>query len=242
MRKQLVANTVRVKKVKRDDIERMYKLFSEYYDNHTLQTFEHDLYEKNHVILLRDKKDKSLQGFSTLLRVPLKKSGKNVLGVYSGDTVINKDYWGSGALGIEFLKYLWKLKMKRPGTAVYWFLISKGYKTYLLMAKNFAYHYPRYDQEIPPEYKALMNEFYGKKFGEHYHPETGIISYEGKSCALKEHVADITPELLSNPRVAFFQQQNPKWADGHELTCIAKMTVWMPFKYAIKKTFQGRKS
>lgn len=242
MRKQLVASTVRVKKVKREDIERMYKLFSEYYDNHTLQTFEHDLYEKNHVILLRDKKDKSLQGFSTLLRVPLKKSGKNVLGVYSGDTVINKDYWGSGALGIEFLKYLWKLKMKRPGTAVYWFLISKGYKTYLLMAKNFAHHYPRYDQEIPPEYKTLMNEFYGKKFGEHYHPETGIISYEGKSCALKEHVADITPDLLSNPRVAFFQQQNPKWADGHELTCIAKMTVWMPFKYAIKKTFQGRKS
>lgn len=242
MRKQLVATTVRVKKVKREDIERMYKLFSEYYDNHTLQTFEHDLYEKNHVILLRDKKDKSLQGFSTLLRVPLKKSGKNVLGVYSGDTVINKDYWGSGALGIEFLKYLWKLKMKRPGTAVYWFLISKGYKTYLLMAKNFAHHYPRYDQEIPPEYKTLMNEFYGKKFGEHYNPETGIISYEGKSCALKEHVADITPDLLSNPRVAFFQQQNPKWADGHELTCIAKMTVWMPFKYAIKKTFQGRKS
>jgi hypothetical protein len=87
-----------------------------------------------------------------------------------------------------------------------------------------------------------MNEFYGNKFGEHYHPETGIISYEGKSCALKEHIADITPELLSNPRVAFFQQQNPKWADGHELTCIAKMTVWMPFKYALKKTFQGRKS
>jgi hypothetical protein len=242
MKKQLVAQTVRIKKLKRDEIEKMYNLFNEYYDNHSLQTFEHDLFEKNHVILLRDKKDKSLQGFSTLLRVPLKKSGKNVLGVYSGDTVIRKEYWGSGALGIEFLKYLWKLKMKRPGTAVYWFLISKGYKTYLLMAKNFAHHYPRYDEVTPPEYKALMNDFYSQKFGEHYHPESGIISYEGKSCALKEHVADITPDLLSNPKVAFFQKQNPKWADGHELTCIAKMTVWMPFKYALKKTFQGRKS
>lgn len=241
MRKQLTASTVRVKKLKRSEIERMYHLFSEYYQNHTLETFEHDLYEKNHVIILRDKHDRSIQGFSTLLRVPLKKAGKNVLGVYSGDTVTNKEYWGSPALGIEFLKYLWKLKMKRPGTAVYWFLISKGYKTYLLMANNFAYHYPRLDQETPPEYKTLMNEFYAKKFGEHYHADTGIIAYEGRSCALREHVADITPELMQEPRVAFFQQQNPKWQDGHELTCIAKMTVWMPFKYALKKAFQVRR-
>lgn len=242
MKKQLVASTVRIKKLKRHEVENMYKLFNEYYDNHSLETFERDLYEKNHVILLRDKIDKSLQGFSTLLRVPLKKSGRKVLGVYSGDTVIRKEYWGSAALGIEFLKYLWKLKMKRPGTAVYWFLISKGYKTYLLMAKNFAHHYPRYDQETPEEYKALMNEFYSSKFGKNYRAETGVIGHEGKACALKEHVADITPELLQNPRVAFFQKMNPHWAQGDELTCIAKMTVWMPLKYALKKTFQGKKS
>ena len=241
MRKMLKASTVRVKRLKRPEIEKMYALFSEYYQNHTLESFEHDLYEKNHVIILRDKFDNSIQGFSTLLRVPLKKAGKKVLGVYSGDTVTNKEYWGSPALGIEFLKYLWKLKMKRPGTAVYWFLISKGYKTYLLMANNFAYHYPRHDQATPPEYKKLMNEFYAQKFGEHYHPDTGIISYEGRSCALKDHVADITPELLQEPRIAFFQEQNPGWHEGHELTCIAKMTVWMPFKYALKKTFQVRK-
>lgn len=240
MRKELKAVTVRVKNLDRHEVEEMYKLFSTYYDNHTLQTFEHDLFEKNHVILLRDTKDKSIQGFSTLLRVPLKKAGKNVIGVYSGDTVISKDYWGSGALGIEFLTYLWKLKMQKPGTAVYWFLISKGYKTYLLMANNFATHYPRYEEETPDVYKTLMKDFYEMKFGEHYHPDKDIISYEGKSCALKEHVADITPELMAQPRVTFFQNKNPHWKDGHELTCIAKMTVWMPFKYALKKTFKVR--
>lgn len=240
MRKELKASTVRIKKLKRPEIERMYQLFSEYYQNHTLQSFEHDLYEKNHVILLRDAKDRSLQGFSTLLRVPLKKAGKNVLGVYSGDTVINKEYWGSSALGIEFLLYLWKLKMKRPGTAVYWFLISKGYKTYLLMSKNFATYFPRYDRETPKVYRDLMNDFYGSKFSKNYHPDTGLITYEGKACALKEHVADITPDLLKNPHIAFFNQMNPHWDKGDELTCIAKMTVWMPFKYALKKTLKAR--
>jgi hypothetical protein len=239
MKKELRATTVRVKKIKRPEIERMYELFSEYYENHNLQSFEHDLYEKNHVILLKDKHDGRLQGFSTLLRVPLKKSGKKVIGVYSGDTVINKEYWGSGVLGIEFLKYLWKLKMKRPGTAVYWFLISKGFKTYLLMAKNFSTHYPNIEQETPPEYRVLMNDFYSTKFGKHYNEDTGLITYEGKSCALKEHVADITPELMKQPKIAFFQEKNPHWAKGHELACIAKMTVMMPLKYALKKTFKA---
>lgn len=239
MRKELRAVTVKVKNIKRDEIHRMYDLFSEYYDNHSIQSFEKDLFEKNHVILLKDKHDHSLQGFSTLLRVPLKKSEKNVIGVYSGDTVINKEYWGSSALGIEFLKYLWKLKVKRPGTPVYWFLISKGYKTYLLMAKNFKTYFPRFDMATPPEYKQLMNEFYKKKFGEHYQSEADIISYQGKSCALKEHVADICPTDLREPRIAFFQEKNPGWQEGHELTCIAKMTVWMPIKYALKKSFKG---
>ncbi len=241
MKNGLKASTVRVKKIKRSDIDRMYELFSEYYENHSLQNFEQDLIEKNHVILLRDKKSRIIQGFSTLLRVPLKKSGKKVIGVYSGDTVINRDYWGSSALGIEFLKYLWKLKMKRPGTAVYWFLISKGYKTYLLMAKNFSTHYPRHDQLTPPEYKKLMNDFYTLKFGDYYHPGRDLIIHHGKSCALKEKIADITPELLQDPKVSFFQEKNPEWSQGHELTCIAKMTVWMPVKYALKKTFKARK-
>lgn len=240
MRNELKAATVRVKNIKRHEIDRMYELFSEYYDNHSRQTFEHDLFEKNHVILLRDKKTGSLQGFSTLLRVPLYKADKKVLGVYSGDTVINQAYWGSAALGIEFLKYLWMLKVKNPGTPVYWFLISKGYKTYLLMARNFAIHYPRFDQETPPVYKKLMHDFYSMKFGENYNVDTGIIHFNGKACALKEHVADITPELLADPRISFFNTTNGNWSRGDELTCIAKMTLWMPIKYALKKTLKAR--
>lgn len=236
----LLAKTVRVKKLSRDDISIMYELFSVYYQNHTRETFEVDLMEKNHVILLRDKAGK-LQGFSTLLRVPLQKNGRRVIGVYSGDTVIHKDFWGTGSLGIEFLKYLWKLKIKSLGTPVYWFLISKGYKTYLLMANNFKKHYPRYEEETPAEYKALMGDFYRMKFKYDYLENEDLIVHSGKSCALKEHVADITPELMGEPRVAFFEQQNPKWREGHELACIAEMTYFMPLKYTLKKTFKSRR-
>ncbi len=240
MKKDLVAATVRVKSLARGEIDRMYDLFSEYYQNHTRESFEHDLLEKNHVILLRDSRTRVLQGFSTLLTVTLSKSGKKIIGVYSGDTVTAREYWGSGALGIEFLKYLWKLNLRSGGTPVYWFLISKGYKTYLLMARNFATHYPSIDRETPPEYRQLMDEFYGQKFGGSYDPASGVIRFTGVACALKDQVADITPDLLREPRIDFFQRRNPGWAKGDELACVARMTFWMPFKYALKKAFKVR--
>lgn len=236
----LKAETIRVKKVSRQELERMYELFAEYYQNHTYESFQHDLFAKNHVIFLKDKKTNRLQGFSTLLRVPLQMNGKKVVGVYSGDTVVNKDYWGSPALGIEFLKYLWKLKVRRLGTPVYWFLISKGYKTYLLMAKNFKTFYPRFEDKTPEHFKLLMDEFYGNKFPDSYHIESGLIIHSGTSCALRENISDITMELISEPRIAFFQKQNPEWAKGNELTCIAEMTLFMPFKYIIKKFLKVR--
>lgn len=236
----LRAETIRAKKIKREQLERMYELFSEYYLNHTFQSFQNDLFEKNHVILLIDKKTGMIQGFSTLLRVPLHMNGKKVVGVYSGDTVVNKDYWGSPALGIEFLKYLWKVKVKRLGTPVYWFLISKGYKTYLLMAKNFGTFYPRFETHTPVNFKLLMDDFYGNKFPGSYQIESGLIIHKGTSCSLKEKVSDIHEELLTEPRIAFFQKKNPEWSRGDELTCIAEMTLAMPFKYMIKKFLKVR--
>ena len=74
-----------------------------------------------------------------------------------------------------------------------------------------------------------------KKFGAHYSPLSGLIINDGEACALREKVADIDLETLKEPRIAYFQTKNPGWSEGHELTCIAKMTVWMPLKYMLKK-------
>lgn len=221
------------------EIERMYQLFSKYYENHSRTTFQQDLLEKNHVILLRDKKTNELCGFSTLLNVALKTDHGRARGIYSGDTVIEKNYWGSPALGMAFLQYLWRQKIKSPFQPVYWFLISKGYKTYLLMANNFALHYPRFEKETPTYFKKLMDDFYLSRFGNAYNKHNGQIRFQSVSCRLKNEVADITPEMLRIPRVAFFQHRNPDWRNGTELACLAEMTYLMPLRYAIKKTYQN---
>jgi hypothetical protein len=240
-RRSLNAETRAVDSLTTLDVFRMHQIFCKYYENHPLEKFTNDLAEKDHVILLRDRTNGVIQGFSTLLRVEMKLGTRDVVGYYSGDTVLEEAYWGSPALGLEFLKFLWRAKLRKPFQPLYWFLISKGYKTYLLMANNFATHFPRYESRTPKKIQDLMDAFYGKKFGEQYHAASGLIVPEGMRCHLKECVAEIDTALLLKPRVAYFQRKNPDWNDGVELACIAEMTLWMPFKYAIKTTFRRKK-
>lgn len=222
------------------EVSRMYQLFSEYYEGHSRQQFQNDLIEKDDVILLRDSKDQSIQGFSTLLKVEISTSSKaNTIGIFSGDTVAAKEYWGSPALGVAFLKYLWMEKAKRPLGSVYWFLMSKGYKTYLLMANNFHVHYPRLEEPTPTHYQKMIDQFYGNRFGTLYQSKEGLIEMQGPTCRLKEAVADLSPDLLLIPRVHFFNQRNPDWKNGTELCCIAEMTLLMPLKYGLKKFLKG---
>lgn len=223
------------------DIDRMYSIFCKYYINHTREQFLTDLIEKDHVILLRDSRRKTIQGFSTLLRVNLNKFGINALGIYSGDTVLEKEYWGNKALGIAFLKYLWLEKIKNPFQPVYWFLISKGYKTYLLMANNFKTHFPRYDRSTPIQYQNTMDRFYSDRFPQFYKSDLGIIEFDKEACCLKEKVAEISQTLYENKKIQFFTQKNPYWQRGSELACIAEMTLLMPLQYFIKKTFLTKK-
>jgi hypothetical protein len=224
------------------EIERMYSIFSKYYVNHSREQFSADLFEKDHIILLRDSKEKTIQGFSTLLKVDLKSQGHNAIGIYSGDTVLEKAYWGNKALGVAFLKYLWTEKMKHPFRPVYWFLISKGYKTYLLMANNFKTHYPRIEKETPSSYKNIMDAFYGNRFSKHYKPDLGTIEFDSTACCLKEKVAEISTELFKNKKIQFFARMNPNWDRGDELACIAEMTLLMPLQYFLKKTLLKKKA
>jgi hypothetical protein len=237
---QLIAKTKAVADLKSVEIQRMYQVFSQYYDHHSFPQFCLDLEEKNHVILLLDQKSKTIQGFSTLLQTQLSTSKGKCLGVYSGDTVVDKKYWGSGALGIEFLKYLFFLKLRNPFKPVYWFLISKGYKTYLIMANNFATHYPNYNKETPAHFSQLMQDFYSKKFAQKFCPQTGVIKASIDSCHLKTNVAEIDPELLKIPRIQFFQNKNQGWRSGDELCCIAEMELTLPFRYAFKKMWKRK--
>jgi hypothetical protein len=237
---QLHAERISLSVIAAEDISQMYLLMRKYYDNMTEEQFIKDLKEKNDVILLRDP-ELRVRGFSTLLKQDIPANGGSVRAIFSGDTVVDREFWGQKVLGMAFLRYLFIEKCKNPFTPLYWMLMSKGYKTYLLMANNFRTHYPRYEKPMPGYIRNIVDGFYGSRYGLAYRPETGVIQSYMNGVHLREGIAPIEPELIRKfPRVRFFTEQNPQWAKGHELACIAEMTLGMPFYYFFKKLFGRR--
>jgi hypothetical protein len=213
---------------------RMLALYDSTYEGCTPESFFRDLDRKDDVILLFDRSD-TLRGFSTLMRLDLEVDGALHHGVYSGDTVLEPGFRGTGALGRAFLRYMFARRLHHPVRPLWWFLISKGYKTYLLMANNFAEHWPRYEQSIPPDRDRLRAAFARALFGEAFDPKAGVVRFDPPGARLRADAAPIEPSLLAIPRVRYFQEQNPGWTRGDELVCVANMSWLLPFQYAWKK-------
>jgi hypothetical protein len=215
----------------------MFEIFKQYYDLPEPESFFRDFAAKDDVIILRDKKTDAIKGFSTQKILTHTIGGKTYTGIFSGDTIIDRAYWGDNTLGFGFFWYLlgqcrWSFRNK-----VYWHLISKGYKTYLLMANNFDRSYPRHDRQTPPFFQALSDDFARQLYPKAYHKEWGLLLFDGPHEHLKTNVAPITDDLKARlPHVRFFADRNPNWQNGDELVCVAEFDLWVSFVF-VKKVF-----
>lgn len=196
----------------------MYALMDTFYDGMKCSVFIRDLEEKDHVILLLSE-DEKVKGFSTLQEVHFHADGREVRGIFSGDTIIHKEHWGS----LELFKAFARLAFARGREykEYYWFLISKGYKTYRMLPVFFHTFYPNYKGGTPPGEKAIMDAFGAWKFPSAYDQEKGVIQYRGSKDRLKAGVADITEKQLRDKNIAFFLAKNPGHSMGDDLMCLA---------------------
>lgn len=240
MKKVLKAKTFKIKQISNDVILEIFNLYSRYYENISMLQFEKDLKAKDRIIILRNNK-KEIKGFSTLLEFKTLKNGKNVHVLYSGDTIIDSDYWGSAALTMEFLKNIIKAKLKNPHREVWWYLISKGYKTYLLLANNFATYFPRYDVLTPKVEKDFIIHLSEKLFPGKLNIDSLVLEFQkSEHEKLKAFVAPITDDLARRyPKIDFFQKSNPDWENGNELACIGKVEFKLGFLHPLKVFKKG---
>lgn len=235
MKRKLISKTIKISSLYEGQIAEMFKLFEIFYENVSFERFQYDLRSKSRVIIMLDQ-NKRIQGFSTLYDFDFYHHNKNYRILYSGDTIIAPDYWGTSALTMEFLKNMIILKLKYPTRPVWWFLISKGYKTYLLLANNFLNYYPRFDCETPLEHQSLLQELSQKLYPGKYNTSTGVIEFdELEHEHLKDFIAPITDELMQKyPKIKFFQEKNPKWKSGHELACVGEVNPLLAITHPVK--------
>jgi hypothetical protein len=196
----------------------MYSLMDQFYTNMARSVFLRDLSHKHKVILGFDDSD-NLVGFSTQQIIEVETSpGVMVQGVFSGDTIIHRDHWGSSAPFKTFLSYFLDY-----GENFYWFLISKGYKTYRTLPVFFKEFYPGVGRTVPEREQAIMHAYARQLYDDDYNPNSGVIEYRTPKDFLRDGVAEIEGRALHNPDVIFFTQANPLWKRGNDLVCIVRL-------------------
>ncbi len=203
------------------DVENMWRLFQEHYEQAEPAIFQRDLDGKNWIILLRDDQHE-IQGFSTLALYETAVGGLRLSVVFSGDTIIRPEFWGTPELPRTWIKTVVRAsaEMVQP---LYWLLISAGYKTYRFLPVFYREFYPCYSCPTPPDIQTLLDELARQRFGADYSAATGVIRFSVGATPLRGGIAEVTAERLKDPHVAFFVARNPGYAQGDELVCLTRI-------------------
>ncbi len=214
-----------LKNITVNDIKQMYDLYAAYYENTSLDIFLNDLSKKTGAIMVVRKADGKVVGFSTQQVLELDIHGKKVRGVFSGDTIVEPRYWGNNKLGVVFYRFLIREKFRRPWVPFYWFLISKGYKTYMLMVNNCYKYYPNVAGN-KADHIEITKAYCNQLFPEYFDDKSMLLDFGEQYVRLKETVAEITPELAAaNEHIAYFEKMNPSWRRGTEMPCLGSIDM-----------------
>jgi hypothetical protein len=202
----------------------MFALMDRHYENVRRRAFDADLNEKRWVILLSDPATDAVCGFSTQVMLQAQVDGRRVKALFSGDTIVDRDRWGDPTLSHVWGRLALELIDAASDEDLYWFLISKGYKTYRFLPLFFREFFPRRDAPTPDDARRVIDALARRKFPAAYDATAGVVRAGPANDRLRPDVAEVTPERLRDPHVAFFVGRNPGHAHGDELCCLAPLT------------------
>ena len=235
MQEPLVCRYQRLANISVTDVRRMYEVFAQYYVNAPLETFLADLSRKSGAFLVRRRSDQQIVGFSTVNRFGMTVEGRPVIGIFSGDTLIERAYWGSRALQLAFTRFVFGIRLRHPRTPIYWCLISKGYKTYLLLANNYPRYYPNIEgkhAELAPVVRQYCEQLFPGRLDE----ARMLLDFGDNAQCLADDAAPITEAARRRyPKIAFFERRNPSWQQGTELPCVGRLD-WYDFWLFARET------
>ena len=201
----------------------MLELMQRHYDNVQPDRFFADLENKQWVILVREPQRRALCGFSTLAIVELDHDGRRLIALFSGDTVVDRRYWGDPALGQAWGRFILQWIERQPDLVADWFLISQGFRTYRYLSLFFREFYPRFDCLTPPAVADRLARFSTHLFGERFDAARGIILADPESYQLRNDLADVGGRARFDPHVDYFLRMNPGHLNGDELCCLAPL-------------------
>src|SRR5580698_6657469 len=131
--------------------------------------------EKNLALLLRS--GEKLVGFSTQLAYTTRFENETVNVIYSGDTSVSPEAWGTMALPRAWVAGVEALRATLPPGRCFWLLLTSGFRTYRFLPVFWREFFPRFDAVTPPDKQHLLNQLAQKRFGAEFDSVTGIVRF-----------------------------------------------------------------
>jgi hypothetical protein len=212
------------KELDQTELDSMLKLMQENYTDISREQFLNDLSQKEYAGLLYDCNN-CVQGFTTYAVNPNQSGSFNYAVLFSGDTIISPEYWGTIELIRGWCYSVAHIMKTHPEKTWYWFLLSKGHRTFMYLPLFFESYYPQMDgeQEQQSFLFEMLEELAGKIYPNLYEKGSGIIRFPYQGGELKEDLAKGTFDKASKKQVKWFIQNNPNFFKGDELICLCKI-------------------
>ena len=221
--RRLVSEVLPLRDVDATLRDQLFALMQHCYHCVTRARFELDLAEKDFLIVLRDAAGVP-RGFSTQKLFCREWEGQSIQVLFSGDTVIEPAFWGSHELVRGWCRVAAMALRAEPMRRLFWFLISKGYRTYLYLPLFFHDFEPHHERSSAGETQCLLTALSQEKFGSAYDATTGIVRFPESLGQLTPEFAEVPDARRDDPHVQFFLARNPGFSLGDELTCLAEVS------------------
>jgi hypothetical protein len=202
---------------------RLLELMSNHFTGITPAQFFADLDEKPSVLLVREGATGRICGFSTIMLFQVTHGTERVAAVFAGDTVIEPEYWGHPSWVYAWARHGFALARQATAETVYLLLLTSTHRTYRFMPGFFREYYPRPSVAIPAVVQARLDALVRVKFPEEYDSERGVVVLNRQTPVRNERQL---PGAIPGEDDAdrFFLAQNPGYANGDFLTCLAEFT------------------
>jgi len=199
----------------------MFALLTAHFAGVDRVTFDRDLDEKSCAILLDDGAG-VLRGFTTMLVYESRVAGAPVSVIYSGDTIVERAWWGSPVLARTWIGAALDLAGDDGPRDVYWLLLTSGFRTYRFLPVFFREFYPRFDAATPPRHAGLLERLAAERFGPQYDRAAGVVRFV-RPQVLAPDLITLPEGRMPDPHVAFFLDRNPGFVRGDELVCLTRI-------------------
>jgi hypothetical protein len=201
--------------------DEMFALLAQHFEGVTRRQFENDLAGKSHVIMVR--REERLVGFSTLLAYETSYAREAVSVIYSGDTIVAPEAWGTTALPRAWIAAVNELRHDHPQGRYYWLLLTSGFRTYRFLPVFWRDFLPRFDAVERAEARQLLDHLAAERFGDQFNARTGVVCFTQPQM-LRSQLRGIPPERMADPHVNFFSLRNPGHVQGDELVCLTELS------------------